>query len=225
VSTKNDLVNHLGLAAKKIDVIPPLISDIFKPSEPQLIDDFADKYDLDRNCKWLMVSGGEYYKNLRTSLLVLAELNRQHDTEFRLIKTGFPSSAFNAAVTELGLESHVRSIYLEDTNEMVQLYGLIDCLIFPSLYEGFGMPVAEALACGSPVVTSNRGALPEVAGALAAVCNPGDVQALSTEVASMVFDRQRQEQVASHGPEWVKQFQEAAIRPKLENFYQVTLNS
>jgi glycosyltransferase involved in cell wall biosynthesis len=225
LNTKNDLVTHLGLAAEKIDIISPIIDDIFKPSEAQLIDDFADKYDLDRGYKWLMVSGCEYYKNHRTSLQVLAELNSQHDTEFRLIKTGFPSSDFNAMVTELGLGSHVRSIYLDDTHEMVQLYGLIDCLLFPSLYEGFGMPVAEALACATPVVTSNRGALPEVAGALAPTCNAGDVQALSLEVASMVFDRQRREQIASSGPLWVKQYRRAAIKPKLDSFYQATLGS
>ncbi|MBL4672542.1 MAG: glycosyltransferase family 4 protein [Arenicella sp.] len=224
LSTKNDLIDHLGLAAEKIDIIPPVIDDIFKPSEEPLIDDFADKYHLDRDCKWLMVSGSEYYKNHRTCLQVLAELNRQHDTEFRLIKTGFLSSDFNAMVTELGLEAQVRSIYLDDISEMVQLYGLIDCLLFPSIYEGFGMPVAEALACGTPVVTSNRGALPEVAGKLAPTCDAGDVQALSLEVASMVFDRQRQEQIASSGPVWIKRFRQAAIKPKLENFYHATLN-
>jgi len=223
LSTKNDLIDHLGLATEKIDVIPPIIDDIFKPSDAQLIDDFADKYDLDRNCKWLMISGNEYYKNHQTSLRVLAELNSHHETEFRLLKTGFPSSDFNSMVAELGLESHVRSIYLDDTNEMVLLYALVDCLLFPSLYEGFGMPVAEALACATPVVTSNRGALPEVAGALASICDPGDIQALSDEVTSMVFDRQRQDKITSSAPEWVKQYRQAAIEPKLERFYQATL--
>jgi glycosyltransferase involved in cell wall biosynthesis len=225
LSTKNDLVNHLGLEAENIDVVPPTIDDIFKPSEAQLIEDFADKYDLDRNCKWLMVSGSEYYKNHRTCLQVLAELNRQHDTKFKLIKTGFPSSDFNAMVTELGLESYVRSIYLDDTSEMVQLYALIDCLLFPSLYEGFGMPVAEALACATPVVTSNRGALPEVGGGLASTCDAGDILALSREVTSMVFDQQRQQQIATSGPEWVKRFRKAAIKPQLESFYHATLNN
>ena len=86
------------------------------------------------------------------------------------------------------------------------------------------MPVAEALACGTPVVTSDRGSLPEVSGTLAGVCDAGDIQALSREVTSMVFDDQRRMKVADQGPDWVAQFREAALERQLHRFYHATLN-
>jgi glycosyltransferase involved in cell wall biosynthesis len=224
-NSKNDIVKQLGISAEKITVIPPLINQIFHPCSAQTIEKFAEKYEFDRNCKWLMISGTEFYKNHETCLKVLEDLNQQHDTEFRLVKTGARSESFNSMVRDLGLKSKVRSIFLEDTKELAQLYGLVDCLLFPSLYEGFGMPVAEALACGTPVVTSNRGALPEVGGGLASVCDAGDVPALSKEVSSMIFDTRRKKNITEQGPSWVDQFREPVVGRKLESFYAKILNT
>jgi len=219
-NTKSDLVNFLGLPEEKIDVISPIISHIFRPLEIEKIERFAQKYELDGECKWLMISGSEFYKNHYTCLKVLAELNRQHEIEFRIIKTGFISDEFNSMVLEAGLELQVRSIYLEDSSELALLYNFVDCLLFPSLYEGFGMPVAEAFACGTPVVTSDRGALPEVSGDLGAVCDAGNVRELSEEVTSMVFDQQRRLEVSVKGPVSVDRFCESTVVNQYTKFYQ-----
>lgn len=224
-STKNDLVEHLGLQADKIDVIAPVIDDVFRPSSNTEINNFADKYEFNRRCKWLMISGSEYYKNHRTCLKVLAELNRQHEVEFRIVKTGRPSDDFNAMIAEFGLESKVKLLFVENTQQLAHLYGLVDCLLFPSLYEGFGMPVTEALACGTPVVTSDRGSLPEVSGSLAGICDAGDILELSREVTSMVFDDQRRLLISEQGPDWVAQFRQAALEYQLRRFYHATLKS
>lgn len=223
-STKNDLLSHFKLAPEKVEVIPPIIDQVFRPSTEFEKSAFSTKYGFDRDCKWVMVSGSEFYKNHRTSLKVLAELNRQHDIEFRLVKTGLMSEDFNLMVQEFGLESRVKSIFLEEAFDLAHLYSLVDCLLFPSLYEGFGMPVAEALACGTPVVISDRGSLPEVGGPLAAVCDAGNVQSLCQEVTSMVFDDQRRQTISQRGPEWVDQFRAEALGPKLNEFYRSTLD-
>lgn len=224
-STKNDLVNYLGLEPEKIDVIPPVINSIFQLSEEKLVTEFAEKYGFNRDCKWIMVSGGEYYKNHRTCLKVLAELNRQHDESFCLVKTGLDSHEFNAMVADVSLEPNVKSVFLEDIDELVLLYAMVDCLLFPSLYEGFGMPVAEALACGTPVVTSNRGSLPEVAGTLAETCDAGDVESLSRAVTSMIFDDGRRSGIKHKGPLWVEQFRASVIESKLSRFYKTLLQN
>lgn len=218
-STKADLIRYLGVSAEKIDVIPPIISDIFKPSSPFKINELINKYEFERGCKWIMISGGEFYKNHRTCLEVLVELNQQSHVDFRLVKTGLPSPEFDQMVDELGLRSKVRSVYLEDALELVTLYSFIDCLLFPSLYEGFGMPVAEALACGTPVVTSDRGSLPEVGGELASICDAGDVEALSQAIISVVFDKSRKDAVQEQGPIWGRQFRSENIQPQLDQFY------
>lgn len=222
-STKNDLVNHLGLDPQKIDVIPPVINSVFQSRAPALVAEFAEKYGFDRRCKWIMISGGEYYKNHHTCLKVLAELNRQHDVNFCLVKTGLKSQGFTEMVADFGLETKVKSVFLDEVDELVLLYSMVDCLLFPSLYEGFGMPVAEALACGTPVVTSNRGSLPEVAGTLAETCDAGNVEALSRAVTSMVFDDERRVSIQQQGPLWVEQFRANAVDAKLSRFYHTVL--
>ena len=224
-NTKNDLIEHLALPADKIEVIGPVIDKIFQPATNQSISDFANKYGFDRDCKWLMITGSEYYKNHQICLKVLAELNLQHEFEFRLVKTGLVSDDFHKMAEDLGLEPKVKSIFIEDTRELAQLYGLVDCLLFPSLYEGFGMPVIEALACGTPVVCSDRGSLPEVSGSLAGICDAGDVFGLSREVTSMVFDNQRRIAVAEQAPEWVHQFRSDVLEPKINRFYHAIADS
>jgi glycosyltransferase involved in cell wall biosynthesis len=71
------------------------------------------------------------------------------------------------------------------------LLNSVDCLLFPSLYEGFGMPVIEALACGTPVVCSNRGALPEVAKGMASIHDARDVDGMADSVCDILYTAQR----------------------------------
>jgi len=85
------------------------------------------------------------------------------------------------------------------------------------------MPVAESLACGTPVVSSNRGSLPEVGGQLALQCDPNDGEALLAAVRLALHDSELRTRVEREGPNWVKQFQAPAVAQKLHRFY-VELN-
>ena len=218
--TADDLVNHLDIDREKIEVIAPIISDLFKPVSDKKVFEFTERYQLDRSCKWIMVSGQEFYKNHRISLQVLKDLAEHHHSKIMLIKTGRPSADFDAVVQELELQHLVKTVFLEDQQELPILYSFIDCLLFPSLYEGFGMPVAEALACGTPVVVSDRGSLPEVGGEIAPALNPYDIKGLSRMVYRMMFDDGARAFVRLEGPKWVRQFRAEAIAPQMEALYQ-----
>lgn len=224
-STKSDIVNHLGIDANKVEIIPPIISDVFKPSSLAMCTTFRQKYNLDQECVWLMISGSEFYKNHKTSLEVLQHLNQNSNRDFRLIKTGVASQEFNFLVKEMNLESQVRTLFLDDTQELASLYTCVDCLLFPSLYEGFGMPVAEALGCGTPAIISDRGALPEVGGDLTPMTDAGDVQGFARLVLSLLEDKNQQLKIYNEGPEWVKRYRPESIEPKLIKFYQNTLSN
>jgi len=219
-STRDDLLEHLQIKAEKVSVIPPVISPRFQIIDRLRVDEFARKYSLDPDAKWLMISGREFYKNHRTSLQVFKTIFKNGEKNLRLIKTGLPSSDFTAMVSSLGLESKVTEIYLEDVNELPLLYSFVDCLLFPSLYEGFGMPVIESMACGTPVVISDRGSLPEVGGDIALQSDALDVEKLAQAVTQCLNDRVLIERFRTEGPKHAAQYSADRVGDQLEHFYQ-----
>lgn len=218
-STKADLIEHLALPATKIEVIPPVISSCFRPIDSVLVDEFASKYQLNPNCRWIMISGREFYKNHSASLKVLKHLCDVSDYDFRLIKTGLESTEFDALVDQFELSCKVTQLFLDDAEELALLYNFVDCLLFPSFYEGFGMPVAEALACGTPVVSSDQASLPEVGGVLAQRAKPDDIEGLTKAVMTSVEDMQYRKTVKLESGQWVRQFRADTIAQKYERLY------
>lgn len=180
-STADDVTEHLAINSDRISIVPPVIADRFRPLPAKLIAEFADHHNLDTDCQWLMISGQEFYKNHPTSLKVLKRL-RKDGAQIKLLKTGVSTDFFRRSVAKLGLENAVQEVFLPQASELPKAYNFVDCLLFPSLYEGFGMPVAEALACGTSVVSSDRGSLPEVGGSLVRRASPYDVSGLSEAV-------------------------------------------
>jgi len=217
--TAKDIIQHLGIDKHKIKVIPPVIEERFKPLDKLQIAEFAQRYKLETDCKWIMISGQQFYKNHTTCLKVLKKLSRYQDRKIRLIKTGHYSDDFHDQAVSMGLSQYVSQISVNDREDLPKLFNFVDCLLFPSLYEGFGMPVAESLACGTPVVTSDRGAIPEVAGSLAPQINPFDVNSLATEVYKMIFEKDKQASILKTGPFWVNQFRERVVSGQLESLY------
>jgi glycosyltransferase involved in cell wall biosynthesis len=106
-----------------------------------------------------------------------------------------PFGDYRRTAGRLGLESLVRCPGRMSREDLHILYSYADLFVFPSLYEGFGMPVLEAMACGVPVITSSTSALPEVAGEAAVLVNPEDVDALSRAIAAVLDDREERERM------------------------------
>jgi glycosyltransferase involved in cell wall biosynthesis len=106
-----------------------------------------------------------------------------------------PFGDYRHTARRLGLESLVRCPGRMSREDLHILYSYADLFVFPSLYEGFGMPVLEAMACGVPVITSSTSALPEVAGEAAVLVNPEDVEALSRAIAAVLDDREKRERM------------------------------
>jgi glycosyltransferase involved in cell wall biosynthesis len=117
-----------------------------------------------------------------------------------------PFGDYRETASRLRVASHVRYPGRMNRNELRLLYSYADVFVFPSLYEGFGMPVLEAMACGAPVITSATSALPEVAGQAAVLVNPEDADALSRAMAEVLEDRQKREQLRALGMARAKTF-------------------
>ncbi|MBW4538716.1 MAG: glycosyltransferase family 4 protein [Myxacorys chilensis ATA2-1-KO14] len=206
-NTANDVEKILGIERQKIVVIPNGTDKHFHPLLNSSVEHLRQKYTTspDEVCL-LNVGSSHHRKNLLTVLKVLHILV-QDGTCVRLWKVGDDFTADQKAFIQThGLEQKV--IYLGNPNQdlLLQIYNAADILIAPSLYEGFGLTVLEAMACGTPVITSNVSSLPEVAGDAAILVDPMNVQAMSEAVLQLLNTASYRQVLREKGMERVNQF-------------------
>ena len=178
--TKNDLAQHYGIPEEKIVVTPNGVDPVFHPkgSVPE------------RPPYVLFVGGIQPRKDPLAAIEALALL----DGNVGLVVVGAEKRGgeeVRRTVRRLGLEQRVDLAGHVDHAELAALYRGAACLVFPSRYEGFGLPVLEAMASGTPVVAAAAGAVPEVAGDAAILFEPGDAEALADGVRRALADRER----------------------------------
>ncbi len=199
-STKQDLVELYGTPPAKIHVIHEGIDDRFAPIGPPGIHRVKSKYSPDRPYL-LMVGTLEPRKNHAAALTLLARLKAE-EFPHRLIIVGGKGWLFEPIkrqVDDLGLTDDVVFAGFVGDDELPALYTGADCVVMPSLYEGFGFPVLEAMACGVPVVCSNVSSLPEVAGDAAFLVAPTDGDALHAAVRRVLTEPDLARSLAANG--------------------------
>jgi glycosyltransferase involved in cell wall biosynthesis len=136
----------------------------------------------------LHVGSEERRKNVETLLAALARLARRR-RDILLVRVGGGSSRSRRLIARHGLAAHVRYCSGLTEVDLVRWYRAADAFVFPSLYEGFGLPVLEAMACGCPVVAADRTSIPEITGdAAVLVDDPLDPEALAGAIAGVLDD-------------------------------------
>jgi glycosyltransferase involved in cell wall biosynthesis len=120
--------------------------------------------------------------------------------------TGFAKERFEEMTRKFGLQKYVGVLENVPTQKLVALYNKSLCFLYPSLYEGFGIPILEAMACGCPVITSNRGATKEVAGDAAYLVNPSSPREISKALKRIISDNKLYRKLRQRGLKRVKQF-------------------
>ncbi|MGQ9566968.1 MAG: glycosyltransferase family 4 protein [Anaerolineae bacterium] len=163
--TKRDLVRWLGMPEDKVDVAPCGVGEAFRPLPREQVEAFREAKGLPSQFL-LFVGTLEPRKNLPAALQALRRLLDAGQAPYLVVVGGRGWGYAEAlrSVDELGLTHHVRLVGFVPLDELVLWYNAATALVYPSLYEGFGLPPLEAMACGLPVVASDRGALPEVVG-------------------------------------------------------------
>lgn len=141
----------------------------------------------------LHVGGNQPYKNRPGVLAIYAALRRlQPETSLRLVLAGKPfSQEMRQTVTENNLANHVLELTALTNEQLRALYSRAAALVFPSLYEGFGLPIIEAQACGCPVFTSNRAPMTEVGGSAAVYFDPTQPEQAARIIADHLDDLSR----------------------------------
>jgi len=195
----------------------------FRPMEAVDIEPILREYSVETPYI-LYVGALESRKNL-PRLLEAYTLLRQWSTGWRLVIVGarkWKSSPIFETVQRLQLESHVTFTGYVADEHLPALYAGADLFAFPSLYEGFGLPVLEAMACGTPVVTSNSSSLPEVAGDAALLVDPYNVDEIAAAMRRILEDTNLAQELRMHGLARAAQFTwERTARETIEVYEKV----
>jgi glycosyltransferase involved in cell wall biosynthesis len=205
--TKRDAIRTYGVDEGKIRVIYEGVDPRFQRQPAETIAAVRHRYGLpDRFL--LSVGTIEPRKNL-TSLLHAYHTLRNEGAEFGLVivgKKGWLYADFFHTLDELGLEGEVVFPGFVPDEDLPAVYSAADLFVFPSLYEGFGLPVLEALACGTAVVASSAASLPEVAGEATLMVDPNNQGALVRAVRDVMGNAGLREDLRSRGPQQAAKF-------------------
>jgi glycosyltransferase involved in cell wall biosynthesis len=208
-ATRADLVAHYGAPPKKITVAYPGRDETLAPvRDPAVIGAAKARYSIAGDY-FLYLGTLQPRKNLARLIAAFAAALGDLDSEPSLVlagKRGWLYGDLFAQVRRLGLEGRVCFPgYVRDEDKAALLSGAL-AFVFPSLYEGFGLPVLEAQACGCPVLTSTTSSLPEVAGDAALLIDPADAAAITAGLQRIAVDRALRAALVERGLANVRRF-------------------
>lgn len=201
-ATRADLISHYNIPPQRITVAYPGFDNL--PTSPLTTEEIKARYGIDR--KYFLYLGTLHpRKNLSRLIAALASLPA--DTMLVLAgKEGWHCKRLFAQIEQLDLRERVLFTgYVREEEKAALLRGAL-ALVFPSLYEGFGLPVLEAQACGCPVITSTTSSLPEVAGDAAILVNPTDTEAIVSAMLGLLEEPALRHSLIAKGLENVRRF-------------------
>ena len=147
------------------------------------------------------------YKNIETILRAIPAICRRLGVPVLLVKVGGPFTRDQRTlIGQLGLEDRVEYLGTVPLEDLPGVYGRADLLLMPSLHEGFGLPALEAMACGTPVVVSNRGSLPEVVGDAGLLVEPHDIEGIARAAERLTTDPALRTDLIRRGRERARAF-------------------
>lgn len=207
-ATRQDIIRHLRVPAERVQRIYCGVESRFHPIENGQMRDFRELHGLKEGFI-LYLATIEPRKNLIRLIDAYAELRRRGATNRPLVLAGAPGWGVETIVShahEAGLDESVRFAGFVPEREIPLWYNAADLFVYPSEYEGFGLPALEALACGTPVIASNRSSLPEVVGDAGVLVDPTDTRAMADAMQRVLEDERLQSHLAAAGPEQARPF-------------------
>lgn len=191
-NTKNDLVKELDYDPDKVAVTYLGKDEIFRPiSDRNALKSIREKYNLPGRFVFYL-GGFSRHKNLFRLLDAMKTVIVDQGVETPLVVAGKIDQYFYEDLLEkidsLGLQPYVHFPGYIPLQDLPDIYNLAEAFVFPSLYEGFGLPVLEAMACGTPVVCSNTSSIPEVAGDAGIYFDPENTSEIAKAILSVIRD-------------------------------------
>ena len=222
-NTRNDIIELLSVPPGKVEVLYPGVDEIFRVVEDErILSEVSSLYGLDFPFI-LTVGTVEPRKNLILLLDAYAALRKASDVPHKLVIAGGKGWLYEGVfrrVEELSLDEDVIFLGFVADQNLPALYSLADVFVFPSLYEGFGLPPLEAMACGTPVITSRTSSLPEVVDEAGLMVPANDPDMLTETIGRVLNDPGLGEDLAKRGVSQARKFTWQATGEKLLAIYQ-----
>lgn len=208
-ASKGSIIEKFGIEAERIVVTYPGCSEDFRRiDDADALRAVKNKYSLPE--RFLFYPAATWpHKNHLNLLEALAVLRDKHGFEEQLLLTGIPQDNHEnvlVAIKRLGLDGQVRFLNFVPFEDLPVIYSLASLLVFPSLFEGFGIPLVEAMNVGLPIACSDRTSIPEVAGDAGLYFNPEDPEDMAEKIHRLWHDKQLRESLVKRGSERVKLF-------------------
>ncbi|HEV7698684.1 MAG TPA: glycosyltransferase family 1 protein [Pyrinomonadaceae bacterium] len=206
--SRQDIVSTYGLAENAVTSIPLAASSALKPATRTEIDRVRLKYGF-RDDPVLCVGSIQPRKNLVRLIRAYAGLLKDGADLPQLVLVGkraWLSAESISAIRQSGCEGRVIVTGYVPEEDLAALYSAAKCFIYPSFFEGFGLPLLEAMQCGTPVIAGNRTSLPEVVGEAGVMVDPLDVSAIAAGLSRVLGDAKLRQELSLRGLERARQF-------------------
>jgi glycosyltransferase involved in cell wall biosynthesis len=231
-ASAKDLITRLRISPTKIRVIPLAADARFR--RLQRSEELAVAAELREGCGvrapyLLYVGSFERRKNLDRLIGAYGQLKREKAMPHRLVLVGSPRPGHPSFydprpdIERLEISDDVLLAGARSDDEVIALLNGADAFVFPSRYEGFGLPPLEAMACGTPVLCSNASSLPEVVGDAGVLFDPRAVGELAAAIESVALDKARQEELSNRGLARARMFSWERTAAETVAAYQATL--
>lgn len=221
-ATKDDIIALYDTAPEKITVLLSGVDPRFQPVvDLQHQQTARTRYGIDPRPYILAVGTVQPRKNYSRLIRSVAMLRqRSHDVQLVIAGgKGWLEDDMYTTLAKTSMEDHVCFIGYANDADLPTLYSAATCVAYPSLYEGFGFPILEGMACHTPVVTANVASLPEVAGDAALMVDPLDVDALTDALERVLTDRNLRQTLITRGQARVKHFTWGRAATQLRQLY------
>jgi alpha-1,3-rhamnosyl/mannosyltransferase len=204
----NDAIDRVGLPAERIRIVPCGIADPGAAFDAKRLRELLGHFDLNDRPFIIYPAITYPHKNHATLVAAFARISEKHP-DVRLVFTGGAGSSdsiVQSTIEAYGLDSKVIRTGRVPESDLDLLYRTATMMAFPSLYEGFGLPLLEAMSRGCPIVASDTASLPEVAGDAAEFVDPIDVAGWANAMSALIEDPARRTVLSRRGFDRVTQF-------------------
>ena len=207
-ASRKDILELTGVAQDKVVVVYSGVDEHFQKLPSEHLIDFTKKYNLQQ--PFILYVGSIHpRRNIQKLIEAFVHLKKEKQIKHKLILIGLvlqQASQLTKWINDSNIAEDILSVGFVSDEDLVKFYNMADLFIYPSLYEGFGFPVLEAMACGTPVITSNVSSLPEVAGNAAILIDPLNVMEMADSIYRLISNSALRQEFVERGFERCKQF-------------------